>query len=195
MSEAECAREELFEWWGHFFGFLDAEHIARHVQVHKICGTAPQQCTKYLSNNMVQWWYIRTTAYQKYGPCWDLGLLGCDAVLPGKWFLVCWRHYAPVKCQEPLTQWHNITSEKTCILSNTAIKAKKPAWPMFSQTINKYSRTPVIWITNYPDQLGPSSKFVENSAKLTCLEITRYRIKYSTVLWLIELQIRRGRKV
>ena len=31
--------------------------------------------------------------------------------------------------------------------------------------------------------------------KLTCLEIAGYRIKYSTVVWLIELQIRRGRKV
>jgi hypothetical protein len=31
--------------------------------------------------------------------------------------------------------------------------------------------------------------------KGTCLEITVYRIKYSTVLWLLELQNRRGRKV
>ena len=31
--------------------------------------------------------------------------------------------------------------------------------------------------------------------KLTCLEITCYRIKYSTVLWLTELQIMRGWKV
>ena len=38
-------------------------------------------------------------------------------------------------------------------------------------------------------------KFVENSTKLTCLEINGYRIKYSTVLWLVELQIRSGRKV
>ena len=62
MFEAKCASEELFEWWGHFFGFLDAEHIARHVQMHKVRGAAPQQCTKYLANNMVQWLYIRTTA-------------------------------------------------------------------------------------------------------------------------------------
>ena len=38
-------------------------------------------------------------------------------------------------------------------------------------------------------------KFVENSTELTCLDIAGYQIKYSTVLWLIELQIRRGRKV
>ena len=44
-------------------------------------------------------------------------------------------------------------------------------------------------------QLSGKGKFVENSTKLTCVEITSYRIKYSTVLWLIELQIRRGRKV
>jgi hypothetical protein len=42
------------------------------------------------------------------------------------------------------------------------------------------------------DWLGPSGKFVENSTKLTCLEITGYRIQYSTMLWLLELKIRRG---
>jgi hypothetical protein len=50
----------------------------------------------------------------------------------------------------------------------------------------------IIRIANYPDRLGPSSKFLENSTKLICLEITGYRIKYSTVLRLLELQIRRG---
>ena len=64
----------------------------------------------------------------------------------------------------------------------------------------KYSRTPiirtlVIRTANYPDRLGPSGKFVENSTKLTCLDITGYRIKYSAVLWLLELQTSRGRKV
>ena len=53
----------------------------------------------------------------------------------------------------------------------------------------------VIRLADYPDRLDPSDKSVENSTKLTCLEITGHRIKYSTVLWLIELQIRRGRKV
>ena len=37
--------------------------------------------------------------------------------------------------------------------------------------------------------------YVENSTKLTCLEITDYLIKYSTVLWLLELQISCGQKV
>ena len=65
---------------------------------------------------------------------------------------------------------------------------------------NWYSRPPlirtlVIRIVNYKDRLGPSGKIVENSTKLTCLDITGYRIKYRTVLWLPELQIRRGRKV
>ena len=63
-----------------------------------------------------------------------------------------------------------------------------------------YSRTPLIRklffrTANYPDRLGSSGKFVENSTKLTCLEITCSRIKYSTVLWLTELQIRPDRKV
>jgi len=47
----------------------------------------------------------------------------------------------------------------------------------------------------YPDLLGPSGEFVKNFTRLSCLEITGYRIQYSTVLWLAELQIRRGRKV
>ena len=47
----------------------------------------------------------------------------------------------------------------------------------------------------YPDRLGPSVKSVEKSKNLSCLEITGNRIKYSTVLCLLELQIKRGRKV
>jgi len=41
----------------------------------------------------------------------------------------------------------------------------------------------------YPDLFGPSGKFVENSTKKT------YLIKHSRVSWLLELKIRRGRKV
>jgi len=52
------------------------------------------------------------------------------------------------------------------------------------------------WLSGPPIiRLGPWDKFVENSKKLTCLEMIGYRIKYSTVLWLLELQIRHGRKV
>jgi hypothetical protein len=47
----------------------------------------------------------------------------------------------------------------------------------------------------YPERLSPSGKFVANFTKLTCLEIAGYQIKYNTVLWLLELQIRGGRKV
>jgi hypothetical protein len=43
--------------------------------------------------------------------------------------------------------------------------------------------------------LTRSDKFVEDSTELTCLEISGYRIKYGTVLWLLEFQIRRVRKV
>jgi hypothetical protein len=46
-----------------------------------------------------------------------------------------------------------------------------------------------------PDRLGPSRKLEENSTKLTCLEITGYRIKYNRVLRLAELQIRRGQNI
>ena len=45
----------------------------------------------------------------------------------------------------------------------------------------------VIRNSNYPDRLVPSGKSVENSTELTYLEIAGYRIKCSTVLWLLEL--------
>jgi hypothetical protein len=48
----------------------------------------------------------------------------------------------------------------------------------------------VIWIANYPDRHGPLDKIVKNSTKLTCLEISSYQIKYSKILWLLELQIK-----
>ena len=50
-----------------------------------------------------------------------------------------------------------------------------------------YGETPLIRTlinrtANYPDLLGPSSKFGENSTKLTSLEIFGCRIKYSDTL-------------
>jgi len=44
----------------------------------------------------------------------------------------------------------------------------------------------VIQNANYLDQLGASGKFVKNSKKLTCHDITGYAIQYSAVIWLIE---------
>jgi hypothetical protein len=65
-------------------------------------------------------------------------------------------------------------------------------WKWFFVNTVELIRTLFIRIASYPDWLGPSGKFVETSTKQTCLEITGYRIKYSTVLWLVELQIGRG---
>jgi len=53
----------------------------------------------------------------------------------------------------------------------------------------------VIQIASYLDWLGLLGKFIENSTKPTCLEIASYRIKHSTVSWLLELQVRCGQKV
>jgi len=55
-------------------------------------------------------------------------------------------------------------------------------------------RTLVIRNANYPDGLV-LQEVCRNSTKLTCLKISGYRIMYSIVLWLLELQIRRGRKI
>jgi hypothetical protein len=62
-----------------------------------------------------------------------------------------------------------------------------------------YNRTPltrmlVIRTANYPDRFGTSGKFVENSTKLTCLEITSYQIKCRTVLWVLGVPIRCDQK-
>ena len=62
-------------------------------------------------------------------------------------------------------------------------------------SINPVIRTLLIRTANYPNQLGPSGKFVDNSTKLTCLENTSYWIRYITVLHFIELQIRHFRGV
>jgi len=56
-------------------------------------------------------------------------------------------------------------------------------------------RTLVVRTTNYPDQFVPLRKFVENSTEVTCLAKAGYQINFSTVLWLLTLQIGRGRKV
>jgi hypothetical protein len=55
---------------------------------------------------------------------------------------------------------------------------------------DNYSRTPLIRmlvarIAIHLDRFGSSGKFVKYSTKLTCLEITGYRNKYSAVLWLL----------
>ena len=71
-------------------------------------------------------------------------------------------------------------------IGRTAAVLKKPHKATFTFT---FIRTLVI------HRLCPSGKLVENSTKITCLEITCYRIKYSTVLWLLKLHIWRGRKV
>jgi hypothetical protein len=51
------------------------------------------------------------------------------------------------------------------------------------------------FFSDNPDSLGNSGKFVEKSTKLTFLGITGYRIKYSTVLWLLELHMGLVRRV
>ena len=85
----------------------------------------------------------------------------------------------------------------------------EPDWPQHDCPISfgiaqQYSSTTLSFCvqknsTNpngvYLDQLGSSGIFAENTTEITHLEITGYRIKYSTVLWLLELQIRCGRKV
>jgi hypothetical protein len=48
-------------------------------------------------------------------------------------------------------------------------------------SITPIIRTLVIRNSNYPDKLGPSGNFVENSTQLISLEIAGYWIEHSTV--------------
>ena len=84
--------------------------------------------------------------------------------------------------------------KKTYFLTSV-MAYRPPLSSIWNYSILPVIRKPVIRTTNNPARLGPSCKSAQNCTALSCLEITSYRIKYSTVLWLIELQIRRGRKV
>jgi hypothetical protein len=63
------------------------------------------------------------------------------------------------------------------------------------EKFKQVQQNPTYPDNGYPNRLGASESFVENSTKLTFLEIAGDRIKYSKVLWLLELQIRHRRKV
>jgi hypothetical protein len=57
---------------------------------------------------------------------------------------------------------------------------------MYYEIKKYYSKTPIIRtllirVADYPERLDPSDNIVENSTKLICLEMTGYRIEYSTV--------------
>jgi hypothetical protein len=87
-----------------------------------------------------------------------------------------------------------------CFPEGTYVKTASQSKSHMVRFQLKYSITTLNWNlvirnSNNPVRLGSSGKFVENSTKLNCLTTTGYRIKYSTVLWLIELHISRCRKV
>jgi hypothetical protein len=112
--------------------------------------------------------------------------------------------FSPDKCRESTLSVVMIASFQipahSCITVTLDDTLSEVVPTSSKRHINMYSRIPLIRklvfrIANYPDRLCPSGKFVENSIKIKCIKITGYRIKYSTVLWLLEFQIRPGRKV
>ena len=65
---------------------------------------------------------------------WSLGP-GFEPLNPQQW-----RDYIPLRCQEPLIQWHDITSQKTWIFNYTSVK------PPISQTKNYFSCLSIFFI-------------------------------------------------
>ena len=111
-------------------------------------------------------------------------------MLPSVCIMLCYIAYAQIFTEVQLAPHGRHTlSYDTCTLPSPA-----PLVPIFVMPSKvQYSRTPLIRtlifrIANYPDRLRTSEKFVDNSTKTNCLDVTAYRIKYSTVLWLLELQ-------
>jgi len=100
---------------------------------------------------------------------------------------------------------HNSTAQTillvgSCIVTAVLSCGKRGIGVVFPTFWSEYSGIPltrdlVNRIATYQDRHAPSGEFTENPAKLTCLEIASYPIKYRKVTWLLELQIRRGRKV
>jgi hypothetical protein len=70
------------------------------------------------------------------------------------------------------------------VLTMRVIQWLKPHFFFTNYTTTPLIRTLVMRTANYPERFGPLSKFMENSTKLSYLEINCYRIKYNTVLWL-----------
>ena len=68
----------------------------------------------------------------------------------------------------------------TFLKTNVIYNLKIPITATLNETL-------VILIANYPDQLGPSHRFVNKSTKLTYLGTTGYRIKYTTALVVVIL--------
>jgi hypothetical protein len=60
---------------------------------------------------------------------------------------VFWMHYSPLKCCELLTQHCSITSQKTCIFSNIALRTFKLALGKFFLTWGKSHCSRVVRYT------------------------------------------------
>ena len=80
------------------------------------------------------------------------GILGCDTVWLGARFLMLWRYSDTLIFQEPLTQPHSLTSQKTWILSNTVVRTlglkfcellKESAWE------TSFSPLSLMWLLHW----------------------------------------------
>ena len=120
-----------------------------------------------------------------------------DVINVMKSFMVCSLHLSSYDDPIKEDEMGDVFSGNVEVINNSFLQTcmAETAWQDFAWGSGRLGTSNEVVFSRTPDRLGPSSKYMENSTKLCCLEITVYRIKYSTLLCLLELQMRRIRKV
>jgi hypothetical protein len=124
----------------------------------------------------------------RYGFVWKLQWIRCTEGYSKRWTWPLWECDTGHICRLKCFRYRTLPSPAHCRTCLAQIETGLSLTYIYIYVyiyIYIYSTTPiirtlVIRIANYPQRLGPSGNFVENSTKLTCLEITGYRS--STVL-------------
>ena len=92
-----------------------------------------------------------------------------------------------------LCTMYNVGSNVECFFSLHELPQPAKHSLYYSRTL--LVRTLVVRIASCPIGVGTTGKFFVNSTKITCLQITGYRIQFSAVAWLLELYTWRCRNI
>jgi len=98
--------------------------------------------------------------------------------------MVCSRHLSSDDDRIREDEMGDVSSGNVGVRNNSFLKPcmAETDWQDFAWGSGWLGSSNEVAYSRTPDRLGPSVKYMENSTKLCCLEITVYRIKYSTVL-------------